>query len=119
MAFQRPTLSEIIARVEGDINARVPDGDSRLRRSLLAVIARIVAGTAHGLYGFLDWLSRQIIADTAEDELLQTHASWWGVERILASPATGDVDLLGQMARIFLLRQCCNGLMVCNLKLIR
>ncbi len=95
MAFQRPTLSEIIARVEGDINARVPNGDSRLRRSLLAVIARIVAGTAHGLYGFLDWLSRQIIADTAEDELLQTHASWWGVERILASPATGDVDFTG------------------------
>ena len=95
MPFNRPTLTELIDRVETDINSRIPDGDSRLKRSILSVLARVIAATAHGLYGFLDWISRQIIADTAESQLLDTHASWWGVNRLSATAATGSVSVTG------------------------
>jgi uncharacterized phage protein gp47/JayE len=46
---------------------------------------------AHGLYGFIEWISRQIIIDTAEAEFLERWASIWGVQRLAATPATGTI----------------------------
>ncbi|WP_235430619.1 baseplate J/gp47 family protein, partial [Xanthomonas sp. MUS 060] len=46
---------------------------------------------AHGLYGFIEWISRQIIIDTAEAEFLERWASIWRVQRLTATPATGTI----------------------------
>lgn len=95
MAFARPTLAELINRSITDIQSRMPGVDATLRRSNLNVLSRVLAGGVHGLYGFIDWLSRQVIYDTAEAEYLERWASIWGVSRIPASFATGSVTFSG------------------------
>lgn len=95
MAFARPTLPELIDRIQADIESRLPGTDPRLRRSVLGAVGRAVAGQLHGLYGYLDWLSEQIIPSTATDEILERHASWWGVSRNPAAAASGTVTFTG------------------------
>lgn len=86
--FDRPGLTDLIEQVRADILARSGQ-DETLRRSDLEVQARVQAGGLHGLYGYLDWLARQILPDTAEAEILDRHASWWGVARKGATRAAG------------------------------
>lgn len=96
MPFVRPTLVELIDRVTSDVSSRVLGVDGAvLRRSLLGVIARAEAGEAHMLYGYLDWIARQAIPDTAEDEWLERWAIIWGLTRTDATYAGGDVTLTG------------------------
>tara|TARA_R110002050_G_scaffold269917_1_gene412409 strand:- start:33360 stop:34412 length:1053 start_codon:yes stop_codon:yes gene_type:complete len=95
MAFKRPTLTELNERVVNDIETRVPASEPRLRRSLFNVLARVFSGVVHGLYGYLDYLSKQILPDTADDEYLVRHASIWGLIRKPAAPAIGNVTFTG------------------------
>lgn len=87
MSFVRPTLSELIERARGDIETRLPAADSRLRHSVLDVLARTHSGAAAGLYGYLDFLARQLMPDTAEAEYLARWSSIWGVYRKAATAA--------------------------------
>lgn len=93
--FTRPTFTEILDRVKGDIDSRLPGADSRLRRSVLNVIAYVIAGAAHGLYGFISWVSLQVFPDTAEQEYLNRWAAYWGITRKAASKATGNISVTG------------------------
>lgn len=95
MPFTRPTLAELIDRAASDIETRLPGTDARLRRSNLGVLARIHAGSTHGLYGYLDWLALQLMPDTAEAEHLARWAGIWGVTRKAAAAATGNVTFTG------------------------
>ncbi|MFN3883279.1 MAG: baseplate J/gp47 family protein [Rhodocyclaceae bacterium] len=95
MAFQRPSLADLVAQVQSDIDIRLPGADSRLRRSALSVLAYVIAGTAHLLYGFIDWCARQILPDTAEAEWLARHASIYDIQRRSASFAAGPATLTG------------------------
>jgi uncharacterized phage protein gp47/JayE len=95
MAFSRPALSDLITRAVNDIAARLPGSDATLRRSNLNVLARVHAGAVHGLYGFIDWLSKQFIYDTAEAEYLERWATIWGVNRVGASFAAGSLQFTG------------------------
>lgn len=90
MSFSRPSLSDIVQRVNNDVLSRLASDDV-LRRSDGAVYGRVLAGVAHGLYGFVDWLSNQLIYDTAEVEFLERWCSIWGVTRKPAASATGSV----------------------------
>jgi len=95
MPFSRPDLPTLINRAEADIETRLPGADARLRRSNLNVLARVHSGAAHGLYGYLEWIARQVIIDTADGDMLERHASIWGVARKAASPAVGSVTVTG------------------------
>lgn len=78
MPFARPTLEDLINRVATDIASRLPGMSySLLRRSLAGALARAEAGAVHSLYGYLDFISRQAIPDTAEDEFLLRWVSIW------------------------------------------
>ena len=72
--YSRPTLSEIVTRTRADLVSRL-SADDILRRADADVYARVLAGLAHGLYGYVDWLANQIIYDTAEAEFLARWAS--------------------------------------------
>lgn len=100
MPFVRPSLTELIDRSETDIEARLPDADARMRNSNLNVLARVVAGGEHGLYAFLDFMSRQILPDTAEAEFLDRHTNVWGITRTAASFASGNITFAGTDGRI-------------------
>lgn len=93
--FERPTFTEIQANVESDIDARLDGTDPRLRRSVLNTIAYVVAGLAHSLYGFIDFVSKQIFVDTATSTYLDRHGVIWGVERLQAVQAKGNVTFTG------------------------
>lgn len=95
MAYARPSLTEIIERKITDIDSRLPTASARLRRSVLNALLRASAAVEHGLYGFIQWLSRQIIPDTAEAEFLERHANWWGITRVAASSAIGNITVTG------------------------
>lgn len=95
MPFLRPELQTLIDRSVSEINARLPGADARLAFSNLNVMAYVQAALAHGLYGFIDWIYRQVFPDTAEAENLQRWATIWGVSRKDASPATGNITLTG------------------------
>lgn len=95
MPFNRPTLTTLIDRASDDFDARLPGADSRLRRSVLHVLARMHAAAAYALYGFLNWISLQVFPDTAETEQLARWAAIWGVARKAAVPAAGAVNVTG------------------------
>lgn len=96
MPFARPTLTELIDRVITDISSRVTGADSAvLRRSLLGVIGQSEAGAVHLLYGFLDWIAKQSIIDTAEKEYLERWAAIWKITRKTARFASGQVSFTG------------------------
>ncbi len=88
MAFERPSLSEIIARVEADLQQRLGIG-ALLPRSVLKVIARVIAGVAHLLHGHLGFVVQQIIPDTATGENMARWASIFGLTRKPAAAARG------------------------------
>lgn len=94
MPFQRPTLNEIIERTFSDITSRLNLKGALLRRSVVGVLARVLAGASHMLHGHLDWIAKQAIPDTA-DEWLPRWAGIWGVIRKDAEYASGEVTFTG------------------------
>lgn len=94
MAFERPTLQELITRVEGDIKINL-GLVTVLRRSFLGVIARVLAGLSHILFGFLKFIEKQAFPDTATDEFLDRWAGIWGVTRLEATFAQFTCDVVG------------------------
>jgi uncharacterized phage protein gp47/JayE len=95
MGYSRPTVTELVERILADIEGNLPDADARLRRATLNVLGRTEAGVAHGLYGYIDWIWRQVLPDTAESEILDRHAGIWGISRREATAAVGSITLLG------------------------
>ena len=97
--FNRPSLATIVDRVRTDVLSRLSTDDV-LRRADSEVYARVMGGVAHGLYGFIDWLAKQIMVDTAEVEYLERWCSIWGITRKVAAPATGTVTFAVQAGAV-------------------
>lgn len=95
MSFNRPTLSDLIVRVQEDFQSRLGLSGKIVRNTMVWIFARVYAGLAHGLYGFLDYISRQVFPDTAEDENLIRWATLYGLTRIPATFAEGEVTVTG------------------------
>ena len=95
MAFTRATLQELRTRIENDLVGGLQLTAAVLRRSFVRILARAWAGLAHGLYGYIQFLSRQLLPDTAEREYLERHGSLFELGRTPATFATGNVTLTG------------------------
>ena len=95
MPFTRPTITQLINRAKADIETRLPGADARVRRTVEAVLARMESGGVHGMHGHLVWLSRQIMADTAEVEFMERWADIWGIQRDPAVSASGTLTITG------------------------
>lgn len=98
-SFVRPSLTEIRDRVQTDLNTRLSGFptwlDSRLTRSVLFVLAHVLAGIAHLIHGHLAFIARQIIPDSARSDFLDRWSSFWGVPRNVAKQAKGPVTFTG------------------------
>jgi uncharacterized phage protein gp47/JayE len=99
MAFNRPSLIALRDAAYADIE-RIPGADARLAFGNLNVLAHILAGGVDGLYGYLEWLSRQVLTDTAEEEYLDRHASIWKVPRRSAVAASGLCAVSGTFGTV-------------------
>lgn len=100
MAFERPTFPALLERIRADIETRLPGADSRLPFSDLDVLAFVLANAAHDLHAHLDDIARQIHPDTADSANLERHASWWGITRKPATPAKGNVKVVGNAGAV-------------------
>lgn len=95
MPFPRPTLLQIISRIESDILSRVTTGFGILRRSILRVLARVYGSAINLTFSFIDWLSNQLFVVTATDVYLERHGDKWGKTRQQATFSSGNIDLTG------------------------
>lgn len=95
MAFSRPTLSELITRTQEDFQSRLQLKGKIVRNTFVWIFARVYAGLAHGLYGFISWVADQILPDTASDENLVRIGTIYGITRNAASFAQGEVTVTG------------------------
>jgi uncharacterized phage protein gp47/JayE len=91
----RPTLPELIDQSEGDILAQLPDMEEIPPESVEKGLAAATAGLSHEEHNHLDWIRRQMFADTADKENLEHHASLKGVFRKDAGVAVGPIGATG------------------------
>lgn len=89
MPFTRPTLTEIVNRVQSDIETRVTGAESLLRRGVLKVLGRVFSGAVHLLYSYLGYQSEQLFISTADENNLEKHGDEYGINLIAAVEATG------------------------------
>jgi len=88
--FDIPPLRQLIADAETDIEAELPGRNARLRRSNLNVLARVKAGFAHGMFGYIREFLRQCLP-WCKGFLLRQWAEIWGIYQNAATPASGFV----------------------------
>lgn len=92
MPYKRPDLKDLVQEAEASIASRLPGADTRLRRSVLSVLARVLAGIAYGLYGYIHWISRQLFSDTADEFFLAMHGNIRKIFRKVAAQAEGPAE---------------------------
>lgn len=93
MPFEIPTLPALVQRAGEDLARAGVDGV--LRRSDSAVLARVMAAGAFGLYGLLAWQSKQILPDSCDEDMLARWADLKGVPRTPATSAQGAIEATG------------------------
>lgn len=91
--FERPSLQEIVERVQRDAESRLDH--KPMRFSLVTVLCRVIAGVAHSLYGYISFVMRQCFSSTAEAQFLERRASEIGVYRRPATHAEGEARFEG------------------------
>lgn len=94
MAFERPTLGQLIKRAEGDFKSGL-GLITVLRRSFIGVTARVIAGFAHSHFGYLKFIEKNVFGDTAEGEYLIRLAKIFGVEQKNATFAEFTASVTG------------------------
>jgi uncharacterized phage protein gp47/JayE len=95
MSFDQPTLPELIQKNSADIEARFPGGGVYRRRSVLGAKARTQAGDERGMRAFLSWIARQIMIDTADQEVVERDAAIHGMDYLDATAAEGPLIVSG------------------------
>lgn len=95
MPWSTPTLGELRRLSRDHIAARLPGADATVPNSVLRVMSDGNAALAALTLQYLDWLSRQLLPDTAEVEWLDRHAQIWLGGRKAATFATGEARFTG------------------------
>lgn len=87
MPFETPNLPTLVSRTAADL------ASDALRKSDAQVLARALSGAAYGLYGYIDWVAKQILPDTADESTLERQAFLrLETPRIPAKAATGSAS---------------------------
>lgn len=95
MPFARDSLATLITRVRGDLRGRLEIDGPLLRRAMVDVLGIVWGGAVHTLYGYLDWLAKQLFGDTAERAALLQRAAMYGITPAPATYASGNVTAVG------------------------
>lgn len=95
MAFQRPSLAALVTRIQQDFVSRLQLVGALLRRAVVYVMARVWAGAAHMMHGHIEYVQRQIFADSCDDENLVRMASLRGLFKTDPEFAHASVDFTG------------------------
>ncbi|MBT1509398.1 baseplate J/gp47 family protein [Bradyrhizobium sp. SRL28] len=77
MPWSTPTLKEVRGLVRDNIRASLPGADASVPNSVLRVLSDAQGGLCHLTLQYIDWLSLQLLPDTAEGEWLDRHGAIW------------------------------------------
>ena len=94
MPWTTPTLRKVRELNRDYVTANLRTG-AILPNSALRVVADAVAGLAHLVLLYIDWLARQFLPDTSETEWLDRHGRLWLGGRKSATFSAGVVKLTG------------------------
>ncbi|NDO83363.1 phage baseplate protein [Citrobacter sp. NCU1] len=72
--FYRPPLPDLITQIRNDILSRFQH-DEVLRRANAEVYSRATAAAVNSLYGYLDYLARNLLPDLADESWLYRHGN--------------------------------------------
>lgn len=88
--FNRPTLPQLITQIRSDLHSRFQD-DAVLRRADSEVYSRVQAAAVHTVYGYIDYLARNILPDLCDEDWLIRHGNMKRCPRKSPSTASGFV----------------------------
>src|SRR5580765_2367041 len=106
MPWFTPTLKDIRATVRDKIRGSLPGADALIPNSVLRVMSDCQGALCHLTLQYIDWLSLQLIPDTAEVEWLDRHGDIWLVNadgttgRKMATLASGIANFTGTSSGI-------------------
>ncbi|RTY53633.1 baseplate J/gp47 family protein [Pantoea sp. YU22] len=86
--FSRPALPQLISMIRSDLLTRFGE-DAVLRRLDTEIYARVQAAAVHTLYGYLDYLARNMLPDLADEDWLLRHGNLKKVKRKSPTAASG------------------------------
>jgi uncharacterized phage protein gp47/JayE len=89
MAFDRPTLTQLIDRGAAEFESRIPGVLVRLRVGVLSVLNRVIAGGLSALYKYAERLNDQVWPDKCDALELPRHGARWGIAQIGAGASVG------------------------------
>jgi uncharacterized phage protein gp47/JayE len=101
MPWSTPTLREVRSLVRDSIHGSLPGSDATIPNSVLRVMSDTQGALCFLTLEYVDWLSLQLLPDTAETEWLDRHGDIWLVNadgttgRKQATMATGTVAATG------------------------
>ena len=85
MPYARSTLTQLIQQTAALLQSSLPGADPLLRRAVLTVLSRVLAGQHHEQYAYMDWIARQAVPFTATAENL---AGWAALRNLQPNPPT-------------------------------
>ena len=101
MPWNTPTLRDVRSLVRDAVNASLPGADANVPNSVLRVLSDNQGALCHLTLQYIDWLSLQLLPDTAETEWLDRHGQIWLVNadgstgRKMATLASGQAQFQG------------------------
>jgi uncharacterized phage protein gp47/JayE len=95
MTFNTPSIEDLANRAARAFRADLAGSDAALWPNNVAVSAKVIAGAVWEAFAFIDYVSRQINKSTAESPFLERHAADYGLTRLPASYASGEIVLSG------------------------
>ncbi|MFT4271273.1 MAG: baseplate J/gp47 family protein [Pantoea sp.] len=100
--FSRPTLPQLITAVRSDILTRLAADSTlaELRRTDAEVYSRVQAASVHTVYGYIDYLARNLLPDLCDEDWLIRHGNMKRCPRKDAVSASGYVRWDGVTADV-------------------
>lgn len=95
MPYDRPSLTEIINRIDNDFVVRVENSQTFLQKSVFKIMARVLGGSAHLLYDYIEFIKDQLFISTSDGENLEVHGAEYGIFRNYGEKATGKILATG------------------------
>jgi uncharacterized phage protein gp47/JayE len=77
MPWSTPTLKQVRSLVRDNIRGTLPGADAMVPNSVLRVLSDSQGGLCHLTLQYIDWLSLQLLPDTAETVWLDRHGRIW------------------------------------------
>lgn len=90
--LDRPSLQILADRIRNDVLARM-SADDVLRRSDAEIYSRVEALAMHSMYGYVEWLAKQLFPDSCDEFMLDRHATFWKVPRKNSASAVGSITV--------------------------